>query len=76
MDYSQYYGAQSNTLHVMHHSDHTPITPTINVKAEKNTKGYNYEASVSGCGSVEQAMTLLDTVMQSLQRTYGAPQTA
>jgi len=55
--------------HIYHHNDDKP---RINVKAEKNTKGYNYEASVTGCESVEQAMELLDTVMQSLQRTYGA----
>ena len=76
MDYSEYYGAKSNTLHVMHHSDHTPTEPTISVKVEKNTKGHNYETSVSGCHSVEQAMTLVDSVMQSLARTYGAQQTA
>lgn len=59
--------------HVYHHNDDKP---RINVKAEKNTKGYNYEASVTGCESVEQAMTMLDQVMQSLQRTYGAQPTA
>lgn len=55
--------------HVYHHNDEKP---RISVKAEKNTKGYNYEASVTGCESVEQAMAMLDQVMQSLARTYGA----
>lgn len=56
--------------HVYHHNDDKP---RINVKAEKNTKGYNYEASVTGAASVEEAMELLAKVMQSLQRTYGSP---
>jgi hypothetical protein len=56
--------------HVYHHQVGSD-EPKINVKAEKNSRGYNYEATVTGCANVEQAMELLDKVMESLQRTYG-----
>ena len=56
--------------HMYHHND---ATPKINVKAERNSRGYNYEASITGCDTAEQAVALLDTVMQSLARVYGAP---
>jgi hypothetical protein len=71
MDYSEYYGAKSNTQHVMHHNDNTP---RVSAKAEKNTKGYNWEASVTGAATVEEALELLQKLTESLQRVYGNPQ--
>ena len=57
--------------HIYHHNaDAEP--PRINVKVERNTKGYNWEASVTGALSVEQAMELLKEVEASLHRTYGS----
>jgi hypothetical protein len=70
-DYSEYYGAHSNTQHVMHHNDNTP---RVSAKAEKNTKGYNWEASVTCAETVEEAMELLQKLTESLQRVYGNPQ--
>ena len=55
--------------HVYHHYDRTP--PSITVKAERNSKGWNYEAAVSGCESVEQAMELLIRATQALESQYG-----
>lgn len=55
--------------HTYHHNDDQP---RVSVKVEKNTKGYNYEASVSNCASVETAKALVDEIMASLERTYGA----
>lgn len=49
----------------------TETKPTISVKAEKNTKGYNFEAGVSGAPDVETAMRLLNTAMTALANQYG-----
>lgn len=57
--------------HVYHHTDNTP---RINVKVEKNTKGYNWEATVTGAATCEEALALLQQVTESLQRVYGNPQ--
>ena len=56
---------------IYHHNDQTP---RISVKVEKNTKGHNYEASVSNCTSPEQALELVQQVIESLRRIYGTPQ--
>jgi hypothetical protein len=57
--------------HIYHHND---STPRLSVKAEKNTKGYNFEASVSNAATVDEAMELLQKLTESLQRVYGNPQ--
>jgi hypothetical protein len=46
-------------------------TPSVDVKAEKNTKGWNVTASVHDCQDVETAMTLLKAATNRLQREYG-----
>jgi hypothetical protein len=43
----------------------------INVKVEKNTKGYNYEATVTGGHSVAEAMAILREAMTKLAEEYG-----
>ena len=58
--------------HIYHHDANAG--PTITVKAEKNTKGFNYEAAVSGAATVEQAMTLLNQAIDALESRYGAPE--
>ena len=57
--------------HIYHHSDSDGVR--INVKVEKNTKGFNYEATVSGAKTVEEAMTALKSAQIELEKTYGAP---
>ena len=57
--------------HVYHHYD--KAEPSITVKAEKNSKGWNFEAAVSGCASVEQAMELLERATQALEAKYSSP---
>lgn len=54
--------------HVYHHND---PAPTFSVKAERNTKGWNYEASVNGAQSVEDALTLLKELTTRLENQYG-----
>lgn len=55
--------------HIYHHSDKSG--PTVSVKTEKNTKGYNWEASVSGASSVEEALDLLEKAEKGLRALYG-----
>ena len=55
--------------HIYHHSDSDGAK--VSVKVEKNTKGFNYEASVSGAKTVEEAMALLVDAQKKLQAQFG-----
>ena len=54
--------------HIYHHTVNG--NPRLSVKAEKNTKGYNFEASVSNAESVEEAMQLLIELTAALETKY------
>lgn len=58
------------TQHVFHHDDQTP---EISVKAEKNTKGWNYEAKVTA-RSPEVALAMLQDLTDKLKAQYGQPE--
>ncbi len=55
--------------HIYTHSDSDGAR--ITVKVEKNTKGFNYEAAVSGATTVEEAMALLKDAQAKLQAEFG-----
>lgn len=55
--------------HIYHHYDNDGVR--ITVKVEKNTKGFNYEASVTGAKTVEEALATLKEAQAKLQATYG-----
>lgn len=55
--------------HIYHHNDNDG--PRINVKVEKNTKGFNYEATVTGAKSVKEAVDLLKEAQSELQKIFG-----
>lgn len=55
--------------HIYHHDVNDG--PRINVKAERNTKGYNYEATVTGAKTVEEGMALLNDAIAKLEAQYG-----
>lgn len=59
-----------NTQHIYHHSDSDGVR--INVKVEKNSRGYNYEATVTGAKTVEEAVTILKTAQEQLDKIYGS----
>lgn len=61
-----------NEQHIYHHSDSDGVR--INVKVEKNTKGFNYEATVTGAKTVEEAMEALKSAQGALEQQYGATQ--
>lgn len=52
-----------NSSHVYTHSDRQP---RVNVKAERNSRGYNYEATVTDATSVEEALAMLDKAINGL----------
>jgi len=56
--------------HVYHHNDNDG--PRINVKVVQNTKGFNYEATVTNASSVEEAMKLLVDAQTQLAEKYGS----
>ena len=67
-DYSEYYPL-SGVSHVYHHGHETAVK--VNVKIEKNTKGYNWSATVEGASSVDEAMALLKEADGRLRVEYG-----
>jgi hypothetical protein len=56
--------------HVYKHEDGEP---EISVKAEKNTKGYNYEAKVVVRGDASKALEILKDTIAKLEAEYGRP---
>jgi hypothetical protein len=44
--------------------------PRVSLKAEKNTRGFNYEISISGCSNVEEAMKLLREARKQLEKEF------
>jgi hypothetical protein len=63
--------ATINDMNVYNHYDNDG--PRVSVKVEKNSKGFNYEAHVQGCATVEVAMLMLKDAIDRLNATYGAP---
>lgn len=57
-----------NVTHTYHHDDDRP---RFNVKAEKNSRGYNFEATVTNAPSIQEAMELLNTLTTALEAQYG-----
>ena len=57
--------------HIYHHYDSDGIR--IALKVEKNTKGFNYEASITGAKSPEEAIVTLKAAQGLLEATYGSP---
>ena len=55
--------------HIYHHQANDG--PRVNVKAEKNSRGVNFEATVLNAGSPEEALDLLRETMRLLEAEYG-----
>lgn len=55
----------------VHHFYHADLrNPTVSVKVERNTKGYNFEVSITGANSTNEALELLDTMVAALTERY------
>jgi hypothetical protein len=60
--------------HIYHHNDNDG--PRIYVKVVQNTKGFNYEATVSDAKTVGEAMALLMDAEAKLKAKYGSSEPA
>ena len=45
--------------------------PTINMKVEKNSRGYNFEVSIQGAETIEQALQIIEDAEKQLNEKYG-----
>jgi len=57
-----------NDQHVYHHQD--ADGPRVNMKVERNSRGYNYEATVTGAKTVDEAVGILNDAIAKLRATY------
>lgn len=58
-------------VHTYHHYDNDGIR--INTSFEKNSKGYNYSATVVGAKTVDEALNTLKEVQEKLEAHFDAP---
>jgi hypothetical protein len=59
--------------HIYHHSDSDGAR--VNVKVERNSRGFNYEATITGAKTVDEAMTMLKDAEAKLKAVYGTSET-
>lgn len=59
--------------HVYHHN--VSDGPKVNVKVEKNSRGYNFEVTVTGASSVDEALKVVVDAETKLKAAYGQEQT-
>lgn len=55
--------------HVYHHLD--DAGPRVNVKLEKNSRGFNWEVTVLGAKSIEHAAAMLAEAEAKMTELYG-----
>ena len=60
-----------NKTHTYHHYDNDGAR--VNVSFEKNSKGYNFSATVTGAKSIEEAMKMLIEAEQALEKEFNSP---
>lgn len=65
---------QPNEQHLYHHT--VPVGPKLNLKIIQNTKGYNFEITVTGAASVSEAMALIGEAHRALDTHYPGTQPA
>ena len=58
--------------HVYYHNDYDGAK--MNFGIEKNTKGYNWNVTVTGAKTVAEAILLLNQANAELKALYGAPE--
>jgi predicted secreted protein len=59
----------TSTVNHFHHQ--VSDGPKITIKIEKNSKGYNWEVSVSGAKSVAEAILLMQQAEKEMKDLYG-----
>lgn len=48
------------------------VTKKINIKIEKNSKGFNWEVTVTNADTVDEALAMLMDAEQKLRNQYGS----
>lgn len=59
----------ANVTHVYHHYE--SHEPSLTIRGERNTKGWNVEIGVSGARTVEEAVKLLDALKAEAEKRFG-----
>jgi hypothetical protein len=60
---------ETREQHIFHHSDGDGAR--VNAKIEHNSRGNNWEATVTGASTVDEAMTLLRDAESKLRMEFG-----
>ena len=63
---------ENQASHVYHH---TVSETKVNMKLEKNSKGFNYEVTVTGASTADEALEIIRDAEQKLYAAYGQPAT-
>lgn len=56
--------------HIYHHNDSDGLR--VNMAVEKNSRGYNFSATIVGAKTVEEAIQAMDAAETALRLKYGA----
>lgn len=59
---------RTSAQHIYHHYDDAP---KVNIKVERNSRGYNWEVTVSGAKSPDEALAIIQETEAKLKATYG-----
>ncbi len=59
-------------IHHYHHSENAPAPVKVNAKVEQNSRGLNYEVTVTGASTPEEAARLAKEAMQRLKAEFEA----
>ncbi len=59
-----------NEVHYYHHYDNDPAPAKVNAKVEQNSRGMNYEVTVTGASTPEEAARLAKEAMQRLKAEF------
>ncbi len=59
-----------NDVHHYHHYENAPAAVKVNAKVEQNSRGMNYEVTVTGASTPEEAARLAKEAMQRLKAQF------
>ncbi len=59
-----------NDIHHYHHHENAPAPLKVNAKVEQNSRGINYEVTVTSASSPEEAARLAREAMQRLKAEF------
>ncbi len=57
-------------IHHYHHYENAPAPVKVNAKVEQNSRGLNYEVTVTGASTPEEAARLAKEAMQRLKAEF------